>query len=174
MTTHPVSFIDTETLGLDPDRHPVWEVALIDQDGYEHTWQVAITDEDRANADPIALTMTRFDARYNPARAITRADLSFRLSRIPKGTHIVGAVPSFDEERLRRMLIAEGFTVPWHYHLVDVENLAAGWLVATDDGWTTMDDPAQVAAAAAASRGAWVVDLDVVCARLHDLEAVSA
>lgn len=40
MTTTALAFIDTETTGLDPDRNPIWEVAVI-VDGIEHVWQVA-------------------------------------------------------------------------------------------------------------------------------------
>lgn len=29
MTTTQLAFVDTETLGLDPDRHEVWEIAVI-------------------------------------------------------------------------------------------------------------------------------------------------
>lgn len=36
--TGPV-FIDTETLGLDPRIHRVWEVAAI-VDGHEHLWHL--------------------------------------------------------------------------------------------------------------------------------------
>ena len=36
-----VAFIDTETGGLDPEDHPVWEIAVI-VDGEEYVWQQKI------------------------------------------------------------------------------------------------------------------------------------
>lgn len=44
------------------------------------------------------------------------------------GAHIVGAVPNFDTEVLEALLRENGLTPAWHYHLIDVENLAVGYL----------------------------------------------
>lgn len=51
-----------------------------------------------------------------------------RFVRLTNGAHLVGNVVSFDEERLRHMVYKGGYTPMWHYHLVDVEALAAGRL----------------------------------------------
>src|SRR5690606_35277881 len=45
-----------------------------------------------------------------------------------KGTHIVGAVPNFDTERIAILLRRFGFAPGWHHHLIDVEALAVGYL----------------------------------------------
>ena len=45
----------------------------------------------------------------------------------------MGAVPNFDTERLALLLRAHGFEPPWHYHLIDVENLAVGYLAGRGD-----------------------------------------
>lgn len=45
-----------------------------------------------------------------------------------KGAHMVGAVPDFDSLTLDKMLRRHGLLPRWHYHLVDVETLAVGWL----------------------------------------------
>lgn len=42
--------------------------------------------------------------------------------------HIVGAVPNFDTECLAALLRDNWLTPSWHYHLIDVETLAVGWL----------------------------------------------
>jgi hypothetical protein len=42
--------------------------------------------------------------------------------------HVVGAVPNFDTERLAKLLTDHGHKPGWHYHLIDVENLAVGYL----------------------------------------------
>lgn len=129
-----IAFVDTETLGLDPDYHPVWEVALI-LDDTEYVWQVEVTAREKALAHPIALEVARFAERYNVERdALPREQVARELwDLIPDRCHLVGAVISFDEERLRRMLWHYGLPIPWHYHLVDVEALAAGWLAAGHD-----------------------------------------
>ena len=135
----PVVFVDCETLGLDPDVNPIWEIGLILPDGKEREWQVEVTPRDISLAHPVALEISGFDRRYGHDRAIdTRADVCRDLDAIiPTGAHLCGAVVSFDEERLRRMLWAEGYSPRWHYHLVDVETLAKGFLY----GRSSMDGP---------------------------------
>lgn len=146
-----VCFLDTETTGLDPDRHPIWEVALITPDGREHVWQFPV---DEVEADPFALDIGHwwdrrwstendvpelnalYDAHNEKSRrkAIKPSQEWCRYFRNLVGTsHLCGAVPSFDEERLRRLLLAKGVRPRWHYHLIDVEPLAAGWLRARAD-----------------------------------------
>lgn len=130
----PVVFIDTETLGLDPDHHPVWDIGLILPDGSEHEWQVRLTPREIALAHPKALEIGRFEERYDETKAEMPATAAWMLLRlIPKGAHLAGAVVSFDEERLRRLLWRWDYPVPWHYHLVDVETLAAGFLARDAD-----------------------------------------
>lgn len=143
--TGPVLYVDIETTGLDPDRHEIWEVGLIDADGLEHSWFLPV---DRlADADPVALEIGRYHQRhpkgllYEPpvgttvsllveTRVHTRAEFAKEFARLTWGrqNHLCGASVSFDEERLRRLLHSEGQTHGWHYHLVDVEALAAGYL----------------------------------------------
>lgn len=126
-----VVFLDTETLGLDPDHHPVWEVGLITPSGWcpvhEHEWQIKVTGRERSLAHPKALEVSRFDDRYSEKRAQDPATVARLIhNMIPAGAHLAGAVVSFDEERLRRLLWRHGYQPRWHYHLIDVEGLAAG------------------------------------------------
>lgn len=128
-----VCFIDTETLGLDPEIHPIWEIAVI-VDGVEHCWQQRLSYSDGRHADPYATKLTRFDERYDHGAAMQPADSLMRLSELVQGRHWVGAVPSFDEERVRRAWVQwvgpQPERWPWHYHLICVETLATGWLAA--------------------------------------------
>ncbi len=50
------------------------------------------------------------------------------VARLLDGVTIVGAVPDFDSLRLGRWLRRHNQVGTWHYHLVDVETLAAGRL----------------------------------------------
>lgn len=128
---HPVAFVDTETTGLDPERHEIWEVGLILPDGTEHEWQLPV---DLSRADPIALNIGRFHDRYKTTWADSYEDADWlrefarEFVALTRGLHLAGAVVSFDAERLWQLLRNNGECPMWHYHLVDVEALAAGWL----------------------------------------------
>lgn len=139
--------VDCETTGLDPDRHEIWEVALILHDppdgdvehppDREYVWQLPV---DLGNADLIALNIGRFherrlrtasDTPLHPAKYVVR-DVGMHawaseFARLTWGAHLLGAVPSFDDQRLARLLRKHGACPGWHYHLVDVETLAIGW-----------------------------------------------
>lgn len=132
-----VAFVDCETLGLNASRHPIWEIAIIlpDRDE-EHVWQIRPYPSEMADADPIAVTISGFDDRYDDETALRKIESLDRFSELLSGRHIVGAVPSFDEERLRHMhIVYRGMPdrFPWHYHLIDVEALAVGFAQGT---WT--------------------------------------
>lgn len=134
MTSEQVAFVDTETLGLDPDRHAIWEVGLIVND-VEMQWLLPV---DLGTADPFALKIGGFHERhpqgYNfltgrePGRTTDIREFCEAFAALTQGRHLVGAVVSFDEERLRRLLRANGACPEWHYHVVDVEALVAGKL----------------------------------------------
>lgn len=144
-----VVFVDCETTGLDPDRHEIWEVACSwfgknglrgagsfaqtdDEDNrwHEATWQLPVN---LALADPFSLKIGGFYDRYEPPLAVL-SDFARNFERITRGKHLAGAVVSFDEERLRKLLKANGACPGWHYHLIDVEILAVGYLWGIDRG----------------------------------------
>ncbi len=132
-----LAFVDCETTGLDPDRHEVWEVALIlrgdDDPEKEFVWQLPV---DLSRADSVALSIGQFYERSRqpgpPDLYKTdferRIDFAAEFSQLTHGAHLVGAVPSFDDAFLKRLLRANGACPGWHYHLIDVEALAAGHL----------------------------------------------
>lgn len=132
----PLIFLDTETLGLGLD-DPIWEIGLIrrEPDGTETEHQFLLADPEGmpyvAPMDFPEPFASDFQARYYDSDApLTDHDevkvLLRYLLRPADGqkAHIVGAVPNFDTERIARQLGVGG----WHYHLIDVENLAVGWL----------------------------------------------
>lgn len=135
-----VVFVDTETTGLDPDRHEIWEVGLI-VDDTEYEWFLPV---DLSKADPMALNIGRFHERWvNPLGAddpywasdTKRAEFAAEFVTLTNGKHLAGAVVSFDEERLRKLLRVNGQAPMWHYHLIDVEALAAGYLHGASLPW---------------------------------------
>lgn len=125
-----VVFVDTETTGLDPDRHEIWEVAAIwradsNDRWIERVWQLPV---DLGRADSKSLELNNYHERARPTFSDALALFANDFASITRGKHLVGAVISFDEERLRKLLRANGACPEWHYHLIDVEALVAGKL----------------------------------------------
>lgn len=154
MTTAPLAFVDTETTGVHPGRR-AWEVAIIrrEPDGTENTFHAFVVDVDLSRADPFGLKVGRFYDRhpsYNGtvedmltddpwsgsryfelpggAKVLTELDTAVRVERMTRGAHLVGAVPNFDAEVFASMLRRHQLAPAWHYHLIDVEALAVGWI----------------------------------------------
>ena len=143
--TGPVVFLDTETSGLHPGRK-AWDIAMIrrEPDGSEREIQFFV-EIDLRDADPFGLRVGRFydrhphglelSQRMRPRTPLPPADgvydlrqAAMEVAEWTHGAHIVGAVPNFDTETLAPLLREHGLTPAWRYHLVDVENLAVGYL----------------------------------------------
>lgn len=135
-----ICFVDTETTSLRPERR-AWEIGLIVRDpgteDREHHWFIDADDLDLGNADPFALKVGRFYERHPDYRLDREAafgdteeevDALHQVEAITRDAHLVGAVPNFDADVLGTRMRAHGILPSWHYHLCDVENLAAGWL----------------------------------------------
>lgn len=146
-----LAFLDTETTGLDPRHHEIWEVGIIirdlnplygDPQDIAYAWQLR-PDLDKAN--PKALEIGRYHERFsvrtdNMAATIdvedgkpwtgygSRSEAFIDIQQVLDGAHIVGAVPSFDDAFLKASFWPLSLRVTWHYHLIDVETLAVGWL----------------------------------------------
>ncbi len=146
----PVCFVDTETTALDRDVRQVWEVALIEQDGTEHVWQLPV---DLSKADPISLAMNGFHKRrlLPPERSFMQWDGKRRkyydkgeeggqhqhhpatfageFADLTRGMVLAGANTAFDEHGLWKLLRAHGQCPMWHYRTLCVETLAAGFIM---------------------------------------------
>jgi len=131
-------FVDTETTSLRHDRR-AWEIAVITREpgrpDREMTWFIAAEDLDLGNADLISLKIGRFHERHPEYRnggpetvALRERDVLRTVEAETRGAHLVGAVPNFDAEVLGNRMRANGICPSWHYHLIDIEPLAAGWL----------------------------------------------
>lgn len=148
MTT--LAFIDSETTGLDPRHHEMWELAIVTYDSETvldpstepletYLFQFA---PDLEKADLIALNIGRYFERHKKSIYCCRVDFPISgavqewsrrevaelLTTDLQGAHLVGAVPDFDARFLSKFLFESGGLPTWHYHLVCVENLAAGYL----------------------------------------------
>jgi DNA polymerase III epsilon subunit-like protein len=136
-------FTDCETTGLDPRRCDAWEIAWITHDGNEwveevrRIWPPALQD-----ADTVALSINHFYERTALVRdaATGKWDdpryVAEELAYATAGRHLVGACPWFDAGFYEKLMLANGFTPAWHYHMIDVEALAVGHLAAQSAGTT--------------------------------------
>lgn len=131
--TRPIVFLDTETTSLRPDRR-AWEIGLIRRDEtgeHEQSWFVEASELRLATADPTSLDIGRFYQRHphfthNGEDTFPERTVLVQVERETRNAIIVGAVPNFDTEVLGARMRAHGILPSWHYHLVDVETLAAG------------------------------------------------
>lgn len=127
-----IVFMDTETLGLDPDA-PIWEFAAIRRyaggvRASQHIQFQIHHDPDGWLDDFPAEFAQDYHSRFDETLAFCEAAASRAIADIVKDAHIIGAVPSFDTERLAKLLRRNGIEPGWHYHLVDVENVVVGYL----------------------------------------------
>lgn len=109
-------FLDTETTGLDPALHEVWEVAVAVDDG--PIVQVYQLPHSLRTADPRALALNGYWNRAEAVRATDAYDLELR--ELLTGATIVGSNPAFDTAFLR----ARWGVAPWHHRLLAVESMA--------------------------------------------------
>lgn len=157
MKVSEIAIVDSETTGLDSDRHEIWDLSIITADHSseigivnetEHTWMI---DCDLSTADPTGLRVGRYYERtkgMRPADFEHPSDVAEEIAYLLDGRMVIGAVPDFDTRFLTRLLRRHGHVPTWHYHLVDVENLVAGYLAgkahddASVDGsrdWTLLE-----------------------------------
>lgn len=141
MTSTPLAFVDTETTGLNPDSHAMWELAIIRRaDGVEteHLWQIKLSKWEIEGADPEALRINRYAERMvltddSPVGDMTHAcglphpmkleALRTTVTGLLDGAVIVGSNPPFDAAFLKAFLGVS----PWRYRTVDIATLAAGY-----------------------------------------------
>jgi DNA polymerase III epsilon subunit-like protein len=138
-------FLDTETTSLDERNGEVWEIGAIvrdpGEDDVEHLWQI------RPNlevANPTSLRISRYyeriqvesrlpavvqlDSNGNHLTTMSAAKLAGILAPMVDDGHVIGAVPDFDFRFLRKFLQDHGQCWTAHYHLIDIENLAIGYI----------------------------------------------
>jgi DNA polymerase III epsilon subunit-like protein len=139
MSDQKLVFLDSETTSLVRWSRRPWEIALIVREpggtaetDMEYCWQ--IENVDLSDADPMSLKIGKFHdrhVRYGTKRTqseflLPEGQVAGLVEHLTRGVTLVGAVPDFDEQTLAAMLRRHGLCPTWHYHLCDVETLAAG------------------------------------------------
>jgi DNA polymerase III epsilon subunit-like protein len=131
--------VDCETTGLDAGTEYAWEIAWVEvplEPGYAIAEPEVIRLKPPPGAiermSPRAAQVNRFHERT--AAPSWKWDSSLALKKLHTdlaGAHLLGAMPHFDAGFLRTTFLLHGYTPPkWHYHLLDIESYAIGWLAA--------------------------------------------
>lgn len=140
--TAPLVFIDIETTGVDFNRHEVTEVSFIRReiDGRETSVEMLMQAQRLDLADVGALKLQHYYERRDPiikpepeemrVTLWSRAQVAATVARWTAGSFLVGISLAFDWRFLHDLIVAEGLQPAWDFHLIDVNNFAAGRL-----GW---------------------------------------
>lgn len=107
---------------------------------------IMVTDVDLSMSDPYSLEIGGFHERHSmfgPERApaggerfLFEEDAAAVVYRWLRGATLVGLVTDFDTFTLGQMLRRHQYGTPWDYHLVDVRNMAIGWLRGKGVPWS--------------------------------------
>ncbi len=118
-------FVDTETTGLDFQRHQLTEVSWIVryEDGRQEERQY-FPDHTLDGADEKALELTHYHERIAPQERSPASEWLVRFLDDAEDAVLVGAVPDFDSRHLERAAARIERRPTWDHHLLDVETLA--------------------------------------------------
>ncbi|MEX2550135.1 MAG: 3'-5' exonuclease [Nitriliruptoraceae bacterium] len=118
-------FVDTETTGLDFQRHQLTEVSWIVrfEDGRQEERRY-FPDHTLDGADEKALELTHYHARIAPQERSPASEWLVRFLDDADGAILVGAVPDFDARHLEQAAARIERRPTWDHHLLDVETLA--------------------------------------------------
>jgi len=120
-------YLDTEATGVH-DTSQIWQLAwLLEVDGATLAERSVLVEHTDA-PNPWVLQNTRYVAAMTSDDAVLPLAEAMDLVRGDVTAHapdhkvfFVGAVPSFDDFRCRRV-----GNPPWHYHLIDIESVIMG------------------------------------------------
>jgi hypothetical protein len=127
-------FLDTETTGLSLDDE-IWEVGAIRREFNGRQTEVHFMIEHDIEQcvklpEPFASDHAkRYHLELGKTTPVSQKDAAFFLAELfYDKPHVVGAIPNFDTERIALLLRRFDYEPNWHYHLIDVEALAVGYL----------------------------------------------
>lgn len=124
-----IAFVDVETGGLDPRRHPLIEVAIIQWPENELLhfsvpFKLSDCTEQALRTNKVAERIQELDEISEHPRVAMEI-----LEEALSGRTFVGNNPSFDASFIEAFLLRNKSIVHpqvWHYHLVDIKSLVAG------------------------------------------------
>lgn len=127
----PIMFLDLETTGLDwRAGHEIWEYASVrlNPGSLNPITSLFEIEVDESRMHPMAAEVSGYHRRRGSSAIHTREVAARRIQQLTAGAVIIGAVPDFDTGHMANLLAQFDLQPKWHYQLVDVETLAAGWL----------------------------------------------
>lgn len=131
---HDLCFCDVETLGLDPAA-PIWEFAAIrlNRDGTTVCNEFQILHQQGRWLDTLPEQFAEdYRTRFDLQAAVPAAMAANHIQRITDGAIIAGSNPSFDMERLTRLLERFNLTPGWHFHGLDIPSMVVGWMASEE------------------------------------------
>ena len=135
-----IAFVDTETTGLDRQRHDMWELAMevyeVDDHGRLDRYIESVhtfTIPDMYEADPTALRMNKFYERTNDHSFEWAQDEYAVAAHVATilGTdncHLAGMQVDFDDAFISRWLRSHVQVSAAHYHIIEIESAMAAAL----------------------------------------------
>jgi hypothetical protein len=125
-------FLDTECLGLDPEA-PVWEFAAMRRSpsGAHVRLECFIAHKPGRWLDSLPEKFRQdYENRFDPDVAYSGYEASRVIAEVTRDAIVIGCNPSFDTERLAKLLRRNGVEPAWHYHLYDIASMALAHLSA--------------------------------------------
>jgi hypothetical protein len=142
--------LDTETTGLDPAQHEVWEVALVDTESTDEWW-FEFPVRDLAAADPGALRINDYYARCSVPSGFSIAQgtgpgvpstpdvqdddgqmgyaperLAFIVARVTADATLLGCNVAWDAQMVAKLLRSYGQAPAWKHRFLELGSYAAG------------------------------------------------
>lgn len=123
-------FLDLETTGLNPEVAEIWEIGAVlrDADGTRRE-QSAMFAPNLGTAEPEALRVGRFHERFDIDLCDDPRAQAHIIASELAGRVLVTSNSGFDPDFLARFLRAHEVEPTWHFRPLNVQDLAAGWLM---------------------------------------------
>lgn len=132
LSKRSLAFIDTETTGLDPDKHELVEIAIIVQSPWGRLthYHTRIKPENIEAAHPKALEINGYAANPDAWKhAPLMSEVGILITSTLKNTVLVGHNVGFDIAMLKAHLRRSGCEARLPYHHIDTMTLAYEHLV---------------------------------------------
>ncbi len=134
MRIHKLAFIDTETTGLEPEKHELIEIGLILAEqslspekkivlNMTEEWEVKIKPLHLESADPESLIISHYN-ESDWANAVDLPEALLELSKKTEGAIMVGHNVAFDFAFLQKAFVETKVENKMHYHKLDTISIA--------------------------------------------------
>lgn len=127
MNRRRLLFIDTETTGLNAQKHEIIEIAWILTDAGANIlekFEARMMPQRIEDAEPRALEVNGYTKEaWEKSPLISHAEAAKKLRAVASDCILVGQNVSFDEGFITALLLQNNLVPSWHYHKVDTATL---------------------------------------------------